>query len=84
MAWVKGTTLTGYQRRMPPALFRRFLKTYRERLFEALADERPFLFPIKRILIWGRGACLRQPANRPGAPGGGGSLRTGRPSGPRQ
>jgi trans-aconitate 2-methyltransferase len=50
--WVKGTLLTDYQSRMSPELFAAFLVRYRERLAAALSDERPFLYPFKRILMW--------------------------------
>jgi trans-aconitate 2-methyltransferase len=52
--WVRGTMLTDYQKRLPPELFVRFVARYRELLSTRLADERPFLFPFKRILLWGR------------------------------
>jgi trans-aconitate 2-methyltransferase len=52
--WVKGTLLTGYQRRMSPALFAHFLAVYEDHLFDVLPDERPFFYPFKRILMWGR------------------------------
>jgi trans-aconitate 2-methyltransferase len=52
--WVRGTMLTDYQRRMPADAFARFLARYREVLLSRLADERPFLFPFKRVLLWGR------------------------------
>lgn len=52
--WVKGTLLTDYEKRMSPELFARYLARYREALFEALPDERPFFFPFKRLLFWAR------------------------------
>lgn len=52
--WVKGSLLTGYERRLDGATFERFLARYRERLFEELPDERPFFFPFERILLWAR------------------------------
>jgi trans-aconitate 2-methyltransferase len=52
--WVKGSTLTDYQRRMPPELFERFLARYRERLLPELAGSRPFLYTFKRLLLWGK------------------------------
>lgn len=52
LEWMKGTTLTDYQRRMSPALFRHFLAAYRERLLPQLEDTRPFFYPFKRLLIW--------------------------------
>jgi trans-aconitate 2-methyltransferase len=51
--WVKGTTLTDYERRMPPELWPRFLERYRERLLPQLDDARPYLYPFKRMLFWG-------------------------------
>lgn len=52
--WVKGTTLTRWEAALPADLFARFLARYRERLFDQLPDRRPFFFPFKRILAWGR------------------------------
>ena len=52
--WMKGTLLTEYERRLPPDLFVRFVDEYRARLLEKLDRARPFLFPYKRILCWGR------------------------------
>lgn len=50
--WVKGTLLTSYQERMPASLFDAYLEAYRARLFQDLADTRPFFFPFPRILFW--------------------------------
>jgi trans-aconitate 2-methyltransferase len=55
--WVRGTLLTDYQKRLAPDAFARFLAHYRERLLPRLADERPFFYPFKRVLIWGRRAA---------------------------
>jgi trans-aconitate 2-methyltransferase len=52
--WVRGTLLTDYQKRLAPAAFERFLARYREALLPRLADERPFFYPFKRVLLWGR------------------------------
>lgn len=52
--WVKGTTLTDYEKRMPAPLYGEFLESYRARLMVQLRDERPFFFPFQRILFWGR------------------------------
>jgi trans-aconitate 2-methyltransferase len=52
--WVKGTLLTDYERRLPPAEFTQFLARYRERLLPLLDEARPYLYPFKRILLWGR------------------------------
>lgn len=52
--WVKGSLLTGYRNRMSAEDYEAFLADYRERLLSELADERPFLYPFKRLLLWGR------------------------------
>jgi trans-aconitate 2-methyltransferase len=52
--WVKGTTLTRFQRALPAATYDLFVKVYRDRLREALADERPYFYAFKRILFWAR------------------------------
>ena len=49
--WVKGSILTEYQSRMAPELYERFLGTYRERLLSRLADERPYFFTFRRVLM---------------------------------
>jgi trans-aconitate 2-methyltransferase len=52
--WVKGTLLTWYRRRLGAELYERFLAAYRERLLGSLGDVRPYPYPYKRILFWGR------------------------------
>jgi trans-aconitate 2-methyltransferase len=52
--WTRGTLLTDYERRLPPDLFPRFVDAYRARLAALLADDRPYFFPFKRILLWAR------------------------------
>ena len=52
--WVKGSLLTGYRDRMPAEDYEAFLTDYRKRLMSLLPDERPFLYPFKRVLLWGR------------------------------
>ena len=52
--WVRGTLLTDYQSRMPEDLFEEFLATYRARLVPQLEDSRPYRYPFKRLLLWGR------------------------------
>ncbi len=52
--WVKGSLLTGYRDRMAAEDYELFLADYRERLLLVLPDERPFLYPFKRLLLWGR------------------------------
>jgi trans-aconitate 2-methyltransferase len=51
--WVRGSMLTDYQRRMTPELFTEFLDRYRARLLARLDDNRPYMYPFKRILVWG-------------------------------
>ena len=51
--WVRGTTLTDYQRRLPPALYPEFLARYRALLGARLPDARPYFFTFQRILLWG-------------------------------
>jgi trans-aconitate 2-methyltransferase len=53
LEWVKGTLLTYYETRLPPPLFKEFLARYKKLLFKVLPDQRPFLYPFKRILFWG-------------------------------
>ena len=52
--WVKGSLLTGYRDRMSPDDYEAFLADYRARFLSQLPDERPFLYPFKRLLLWGR------------------------------
>lgn len=54
--WVRGTYLTDYQKRMPAELFETYVARYREALLPQLDGGRPFFYPYKRILIWGRKA----------------------------
>jgi trans-aconitate 2-methyltransferase len=53
--WARGTMLTAYQRRLPAELFERFLAEYRARLLPRLDQRRPYFYPFKRVLLWGRG-----------------------------
>ena len=53
VAWVEGSLLSEYRRRLPPELYARFLERYRERLFAMVPDERPFFFTFRRILARG-------------------------------
>ena len=52
--WVKGTLLTAYRRRLPDHVYEDFVARYRELLVAELPDQRPFPFPFKRVLLWGR------------------------------
>jgi trans-aconitate 2-methyltransferase len=52
--WVKGSTLTRFERLLPADLFEQFVDEYRRRLLEAIGDTAPYFYPFKRILFWGR------------------------------
>ena len=52
--WVRGTLLTDYESRMPAAMYQDFVARYRERLRAAVGEQRPYFYPFKRILLWGR------------------------------
>lgn len=52
--WVRGTRLTAYETRLPADMWPAYLARYQELLFTQLPDNRPFFYPFKRILFWGR------------------------------
>ncbi len=52
--WVKGTLMVGYQERLRPEMYNRFLARYREQLIPQLEDTRPYVYEYRRILLWGR------------------------------
>ncbi|MCG6134656.1 MAG: methyltransferase domain-containing protein [Nostoc sp. LLA-1] len=52
--WYRGSLLTAYESHLESATYEKFVQRYQQKLFEILPDERPFFFPYKRILIWGR------------------------------
>ncbi len=52
--WVKGSLLTDYRKRLSAADYEAYLADYRVRLLSALPGERPFIYPFKRMLLWGR------------------------------
>ncbi len=52
--WVKGSLLTDYEQRLTPVLYQQFLSRYREQLLAQLEDRRPYFYPFKRILCWGK------------------------------
>jgi trans-aconitate 2-methyltransferase len=39
---------------MPEDIYQEFVVRYRARLNAALGDRRPYFYPFKRILLWGR------------------------------
>lgn len=52
--WMKGTTLTRFRASLDDHLYEEYLARYRARLLEELGDQRPFFYPFKRVLLWGR------------------------------
>jgi trans-aconitate 2-methyltransferase len=52
--WVKGTLLTDYRRRLSPEVYETYLARYREALLPLLEDAKPYFYPFKRILLYGR------------------------------
>jgi trans-aconitate 2-methyltransferase len=52
--WMKGTSLTRFQRRLAPEIYEAFLVRYRRRLLDELGDRRPYFFTFPRILMWAR------------------------------
>jgi len=53
--WVKGTSLTRFRTALADdALFDEFVARYRRRLLDCLGEHRPFFYPFKRVLLWGR------------------------------
>jgi trans-aconitate 2-methyltransferase len=52
--WTKGTTLTRYERLLPPELFEQFVTRYRDRVLDVLGDHRPYFYAFKRILFRAR------------------------------
>ena len=52
--WVRGTTLTRFQRALDATSFDTFLAEYEKRLLEVIGDNEPHFFPFRRILFWGR------------------------------
>ena len=52
--WVRGTTLTRFEKRLPADLFEQFVADYESALIAAVGDQSPFFFPFRRILLWGR------------------------------
>lgn len=51
VAWVEGSLLSEYRRRLSTELYAQFLERYRARLFAMVPDERPFFFTFRRILV---------------------------------
>jgi trans-aconitate 2-methyltransferase len=54
VAWVEGSLLSEYRRRLPADSFAEFLENYRTALFARVPDERPYFFTYRRILVQAR------------------------------
>ncbi len=52
--WVKGTLLTHFQSQLTAERYAQLLSEFRARLFQEIADDRPFFYPFKRLLLWAR------------------------------
>ncbi len=52
--WVRGTTLTRFEKVLDPDAYRSFLEEYEARLLDVIGEHEPYFFPFKRILMWGR------------------------------
>lgn len=52
--WVKGTLLTSFKSALSEQDYKEFEQEYRERLFKILPDDKPFFYPFKRVLLWGK------------------------------
>jgi trans-aconitate 2-methyltransferase len=52
--WVRGTSLTRFEKRLPPELYAEFLRRYEDDLVAQIGEHAPYFFPFRRILMWGR------------------------------
>jgi trans-aconitate 2-methyltransferase len=52
--WVRGTTLTRFEKRLDAAAFAAFVADYETELLRVLGDHHPHFFPFRRILMWAR------------------------------
>jgi trans-aconitate 2-methyltransferase len=52
--WVKGTSLTRFKEPLGAAGWDDLVDRYRARLLDVIGDHAPYLYPFKRILLWGR------------------------------
>jgi trans-aconitate 2-methyltransferase len=52
--WVRGTTLTRFEKVLDPALYQQFLAEYERELIAQIGDREPFFFGFRRVLMWGR------------------------------
>jgi trans-aconitate 2-methyltransferase len=52
--WLRGTSLNRFKPVLDPEAYAELVDEYRRRLLTALGESRPYLYPFKRILLWGR------------------------------
>jgi trans-aconitate 2-methyltransferase len=52
--WVRGTTLTRFEKRLEPDAYEAFVADYETELLKELGDHEPHFFPFRRILMWAR------------------------------
>ena len=52
--WVKGTMLTRFKEPLGPDRWNEFVEEFRRRYVAEVGDRSPYLFPFKRVLLWGR------------------------------
>lgn len=52
--WVRGTTLTRFEKVLEPELFQQFLVDYERELLSEIGEHEPFFFGFRRVLLWGR------------------------------
>ena len=52
--WVRGTTLTRFEKRLAPEAFEAFVADYETELLKVLGNHEPHFFPFRRILMWAR------------------------------
>ena len=59
VAWVEGSLLSEYRKRLPSDLYLRYLEAYRRALFALIPDDRPYFFTYRRILVRARQRSVR-------------------------
>jgi trans-aconitate 2-methyltransferase len=52
--WVRGTTLTRFEKRLDSKSFEAFVTDYERELLRVLGDHEPHFFAFRRILMWAR------------------------------
>jgi trans-aconitate 2-methyltransferase len=52
--WVRGTTLTRFEKVLEPELFAAYLGEYERELLAEIGEHSPFFFGFRRVLLWGR------------------------------